>query len=94
VRETFRNRAKEMSGSVMDSGVVAESVGSFEGFATIRVRADIGSCFGVDSQMSFDFRLEFEGFAAVGHEAVEGFLFVDSDFFELVGDGVFEFGSE
>jgi len=43
VRETFRNRAKEMSSSVMDSGVVAESVGSFEGFATVRVRADKGS---------------------------------------------------
>jgi len=44
--------------------------------------------------VSFDFRLEFEGLAAVGHEAVEGFLFVDSDFFVLVGDRVFEFGSE
>jgi hypothetical protein len=94
MRETLRDRAKEMSGSVVDSGVVAESVGSFEGFATVGVRADIGSCFRVNGQVSFDFRLEFEGFAAVGHEAVEGFLFVDSDFFEIVGDGVFEFGSE
>jgi len=83
-----------MSSSVMDSGVVAESVGSFEGFATVRVRADKGSWVGVNSQVSFDFRLEFEGLAAVGHEAVEGFLFVDSDFFVLVGDRVFEFGSE
>jgi len=84
MRETFRNRAEEMSSSVMDSGVVAEGVGSFEGFATVGVRADKGSCFGVNSQVSFDFRLEFEGFAAVGDEAVEDFLFVDSDFFELV----------